>query len=64
MPINTAHDDAAAARTVCAMAFLQSGALALGIVLASYLVRGASTTTAMVTLSRGPLDRTAPHHAA
>ncbi len=50
MPISTAHDDAAAARTVCAMAFLRCGALAIRIVLASYLERGASTTAVMIPL--------------
>src|ERR1700761_5663690 len=47
-PIRTAHDEAAVARTVWAMALLRGGALAVWIVLASYLVRGASTITARI----------------
>src|SRR5215472_6590299 len=59
MPISTAHDDAATARTARAMALLQRGALAVRIVLVRCLARGASTTVMM--LPRGPEHQTAAH---
>jgi hypothetical protein len=56
MPIRTAHDEAAVARTVWAMALLHGGALAVRTVLASYLVRGASTITVTIQERPGTVD--------